>query len=209
MSDDVVVYLIGVLCLGLATGVPIRLSPRLSVATAAALGPSVAWSGLATNDPRLLAAYPCLVFIGLLVNRRSAAQIASHLVLHGAVLGGLATLRAAGVSEPLFPTVGFGVAYLLGEFGFQRLRARGPLLSSPYLKPWLLLEGVLLCACGLTTLGVQRLEWPAFLAMAFVLLLTKREFEAFVDSQAAYTQTLDALNWLREQESRALGTYQS
>jgi hypothetical protein len=65
---------------------------------------------------------------------------------------------------------------------------------------WLLLQAVLLSACGVTILVQERMGWPAFVVMAAVLALTKREFEAFGESGKAYDQTLRALDRLAERE---------
>jgi hypothetical protein len=133
--------------------------------------------------------------------RRPAAEAIRHVALFGLVTVTLMGLGAAGLRDPLLRALVGGVVYLAGEYFAQRLGTHQQVLAPSDRKTWLLLHGVLLCACGLTALGVEEMDWPAFIAMAFVLLLTKREFEAFALSRTAYDQTVRAIDRLKGLEA--------
>jgi hypothetical protein len=99
------------------------------------------------------------------------------------------------------------LGYSTSAFALHALRHHRQSESRHDLTVWWLLQGVLLCACGVTVLMLERMRWPAFLAMAAVLALTKREFDAYGKSRIAYDQTVRALDRLAERaEGERLNT---
>jgi hypothetical protein len=194
-------YLVGALCYGLSTAYGIRFSSDLTVPTAAALGPAVAWSGLSLarhESSLLLAIGPLVAVVVHLVRRRSYWEVTSHTGLFLVSVLVFLGFRRVGLEDLLVPALISGVAYLIGEFTRQRApRARRRHFADGDVRTWLMLQAVLVCACGLTMLGLRQMDWPAFVAMAAVLALTKHEFEAFALSRTAYEQTLSAVEELK------------
>jgi hypothetical protein len=194
---------VGVLCYGLSTGYGIRFTEHAAAPIAAALAPPVLILALSLNGSGPICAFAgCLlaaVVVGLLLRRplRDLLRHSSNLCL---TAGSLVALRSA-VDDLLILALSGAAIYLAADYLAQRLRAHQRLLPRADMTTWWLLLGVLLSACGLTALAVSQLDWPAFLAMALVLVLTKREFEAFAKSRAAYAQTLRAVARLKEMES--------
>jgi hypothetical protein len=194
-------YLFSAACYGLATGYGIRFDAGHSVSTAAALAPAVVWVGLnlpATTNPGLLGVGPAVALLVLIALRRRIHEVLSHVMLFGITLGIFGVMNYAGLDEPLVGGLLAGGIYLVGDAVRQHLvsSGRASVRRSDQRTYWLL-HAVLLCACGLTVLGVQEMDWPAFAAMAVVLALTKREFEAFALSRDAYDQTVSAIDQLK------------
>lgn len=197
----VVGYIVGCACYGLATTFPIRFSDRLYVASAAAFAPAVAWSAFAQSHLALLALPPLFAALALTLRRHPLRESASHAALFGLVVTLTGAARVAGIDQVLLPSLVGGAAYLGVDYLRQRRAASpAPLIGSD-MRTWWLLQGVLLCACGLTGLGVEQMDWPAFAAMAGVLVLTKSEFEAFAQSREAYQQTVRAVEGLQNRGS--------
>ena len=194
-------YLFSAACYGVSTGYSIRFDARHSVSIAAALAPAVIWLGV---EPRSLELSPWIIFAPsvaiatLLARRRGVHEIAGHFVLFAGGVGLAAFGRVAGLDEPLAIGLVTCVVYLTADGLRQRLfeEGRAPVASADRRTYWLL-HAVILCACGLTILGVQKMDWPAFAAMAIVLALTKREFEAFSQSRTTYDQTIAAIAELK------------
>jgi hypothetical protein len=203
MSDAAVPLLVGSTCYALATAFEIRFTNNTTVPTAAALAPAVCLVALGGegNYSYLLPLAPAAAIVLLLATRRPVHEVIWHVVLFGVVATSVQGLGLVGVRDPLVRALIGGSQYLLGQYVAQRLRARCALLPREDRKTWLLLHGVLVCACGLTALGVDEMDWPAFIAMALVLVLTKREFEAFAQSRTAYEQTVAAIGRLKSLES--------
>ena len=198
----VVGYIVGCACYGLATSFAIRFNERLTVASAAAFAPAVAWSAFAQRRPVLLFVPVLFAGLVLILRRRPLVECATHAALFGAVVAVVVVTRIVGVDEVLVPSLIGGVVYLTADYALQRRTAALVVLAvGQEPRTWWLLQGVLLCACGLTGLGVEQMDWPAFVAMAGVLVLTKREFEAFAQSREAYQQTLRALEKLQQRGS--------
>lgn len=196
-------FFVGSACYALSAVFAIRLSDRRSVATAAAFAPALAWWAIYQEHVALLTIPPVLGVIALVIGRRSASNAAWQVVFFVATVILVGALAILGVRGVLLPAIVGGAIYLAGDF----LRQRGlhqPRVPEPRedRRTWWLLQGVLLCACGLTGLGVEQLDWPAFAAMAAVLVLTKHEFEAFAQSRKAFEQTIRAVEKLtrRDQE---------
>lgn len=196
MSRQALAVVIGAVCYALATGYEIRFTSRRTVATASVLAPPIAVLAVDDGFALFLAGLaPVLSLVFLLVVRKPVHRVFTHGLLYVLVLGTTGVLGRLGFGTALVhAVVGSGV-YLLGDYASQRLRSKQPLSSDR--RTWLMLHGVLICACGLTALGVARMDWPAFVAMAFVLVLTKREFEAFALSRTAYEQTVAAIDKLK------------
>lgn len=203
MTRSEVPFVVGAICYALSTAYGIRFTNNRTVPTAAALAPAVCLVGLGDDvfSPSVMVLCPIGALFVLLARRRPTAEIVRHVGLFGLVTGTLVGLGAAGLQDPLALAVVGGVVYLLGENIAQRIRVGKQLLVEGDRRTWLLLHGVLVCACGLTALGVQQMDWPAFIAMAFVLVLTKREFEAFALSRTAYAQTVRAIDRLKGLEA--------
>jgi hypothetical protein len=141
-----------------------------------------------------------LVAVAVLVARSHRAQeLVSHLLLFAATLAVFEVMEHAGLDEPLVGGLLAGMIYLAGEGLRQRASSDWTNDKRADRRTFWLLNAVVLCACGLTVLGVQEMDWPAFVAMAAVLALTKREFEAFALSRDAYAQTVSALEELKRQ----------
>jgi hypothetical protein len=202
MRAALVLSFIGSLSYALSTAFAIRLRDDLHVPTAAALAPTSAFSvGLAASDLSisvyLLA--PVAAACVVLVARRSKLEAVAHGVLYTSCAVGLALVtREDEVSTGVLAACALlPLLYSLGEVARQRVSRPGHAHIRGDAKMWWLLQAVLACASGLTVLVVDRLGWPAFVAMAGVLALTKREFEAFAISRAAYEETVRALDRLR------------
>jgi hypothetical protein len=195
-------YIFSACCYGLSVGYGIRFDDRHSVPTAAALAPAVVWVGLSlpgTTRHGWLMVGP-LVAVAVLVARSHRAQeLVSHLLLFAATLAVFEVMEHAGLDEPLVGGLLAGMIYLAGEGLRQRASSDWTNDKRADRRTFWLLNAVVLCACGLTVLGVQEMDWPAFVAMAAVLALTKREFEAFALSRDAYAQTVSALEELKRQ----------
>ena len=199
MSAVLAAYLVGTVCYGLSTTFGIRFTGGLTASTAAALGPAVSVLGLrlAETNAVWLVVCPVVALSIMLIRRTPKLEVVRHMILFGGLLTIVRALIGAGLRDPLTIALVGGSFYLVFEFVVQLLVVGAGVLAPLDRKMWLLLEGVLICACGLTTLGVEALEWPAFIAVAFVLMITKREFESFVKSRTAYEQTVRAIEKLK------------
>lgn len=203
IPSDLLTHLVGAASFGLATIFGIRLRDSLTVPTAASLAPPVALSALELDGSErfVFLAGPLVCLLVLLIVRRSWLEIASHTILFlgiAAVIYSVVAREVVGSTVVLVLCVLLTVVYSVVEVGRQKLSHRGHAEIREDWKMWSLLQGVLLCACGLTVMVVQRMGWPAFVVMAVVLALTKREFDAFGRSRVAYDQTLRALDRLTE-----------
>jgi hypothetical protein len=201
ISPEATAVMIGSICYGVSTVVGIKLRDDLTVPTAAALAPAVAALSLSLDagPTWYLLIGPAIASLGLLAARRKVLEIASHAALYGGCIFGIRVL--GGGSEPtetivVVVALSFVVLYSLGEVIRQKVSFRGHAHITADLRMWLLLDGVLVSACGLTILVVGRLGWAAFIAMAGVLALTKREFEGFAKSRLALDQTVRSLESL-------------
>jgi drug/metabolite transporter (DMT)-like permease len=154
---------------------------------------------LPASSRSLIVVAPLLAGLVATLLRRSVREAWRHCLLFG-VSGLMIALfgRPYGVSmRSLFVCVGASVLYAMGWVFLSRasfsLRSGGTDQGV-----YFLLLAVLVCACGLTVLASDRMGWPAFIAMAGVLALTKREFESFALSRTAYEQTVRALQDIAE-----------
>jgi hypothetical protein len=201
MTPALAGYVFSASCYGLSAGYGIRFDARHSVPTAAALAPAVVWVGMnlpGSTNPAWLGVGPFVAVIVLLALRRQVHEVISHLLLYGAALAIFELMNYADFEEPLVGGLFAGVLYLVGEAVRQHaVRSDRANVRRSDQRTYWLLNAVLLCACGLTILGVQEMDWPAFVAMAVVLALTKREFEAFALSRDAYAQTVTAIDQLK------------
>jgi hypothetical protein len=203
MTELLLPVVVGAMCYGLSTAFEIRFTSKTTVPTAAALAPAVCLVAMGGHGDYayLLALAPAAAALSLLVTRRPFDEIVLHVALFGLVAATVQGLGMLGLEDPLARALVGGTEYLLGQYSVQRVRMHSPLLAHGDRKTWLLLHGVLICACGLTALGVGEMDWPAFIAMALVLVLTKREFEAFALSRTAYEQTVQAVERLKSLEA--------
>jgi hypothetical protein len=197
-------FLIGVACFGLASAYQIRFSERLTVPTAAALAPMVAWLGTALMRGGrwyLLIIAPITAGLFQVASRQGLSLVSFHALFFGLSVLVSVTGWRLGVRSALLPALVASALYLAGDYARQQFVTP---TNSPSVRAdkrtWWLLQAVLICACGLTVLAVERMDWPAFVAMAGVLVLTKREFEAFALSRAAYVQTMRAIDVLKRLE---------
>ena len=205
-SGEIVTYLVASISFVVATAFGIRLRHDLTVPAAAALAPPLALVGRTLEGPDvvLVVAAPLLALLLALVRRRSVVETLSHPVLLVAVTVLVHfALRTSAVSSPevLLGSLVLTLGYSAAGLGLDRVANRGHAGARKDGRMWWLLQGILLCACGLTVLMLERMGWPAFVAMAVVLALTKREFDAFGESRTAYDQTLRALDRLSERAS--------
>ena len=201
IPDGVDSVLVGSVCYGISAVVGIKLRDDLTIPTAAALAPAVGALSLPIvgRSAWYLLAGPVVATVGLLLARRQVLEVVSHATLYGACIVGLRAVAPAleptGILVVAAASVGT-VLYSLGEVARQKISYRGHAHITADLRMWLLLMGVLVSACGLTILVVGRLGWGAFVAVAGVLALTKREFEGFAASRLALDQTVRALQRL-------------
>ncbi len=195
-------YVVGGICFGLSTVFGIRLRDDVTVPTAAALAPTAAALSLGASEGHVAFAFlPAVVAATvLLVAKTPLLEIASHICLFLAVLG---ALFAGGWDRmpPVVLALGLTLAYSLLEVLRQKVSYRGHAHINADLGMWWLLQAVLVCASGLTALVVERLGWPAFVAMAAVFAITKSEFEGFALSRTALDQTVRALDRLSQREA--------
>lgn len=203
MTTALVLCFIGSLSYALSTVFAIRLRDDLYVPTAAALAPTAAFSvALAARDLSISVFLfaPLAAATVVLLARRSKLEAIAHAVLFTGCAAVLSLSRHGDeVSILVLAACALlPVLYSFGEVARQKVANRGREHTRGDAKMWWLLQAVLACASGLTMLVVDRLGWPAFVAMAGVLALTKREFEAFAISRTAYEQTVRALDRLRQ-----------
>lgn len=200
-------YIFSAVCYGLSTGHGIRFDAKRTVAIAAALAPAVVSVGLRlpdTTNPWLLGVGPLIAVVTLAALRRPVQEMLGHVTLFGAAVATFALLAEAASVEPLVAGMVAGGFYLAGDAARQIIMTSSQMIvGRSDLRTFWLLHAVLLCACGLTVLGVQEMDWPAFVAMAVVLALTKREFEAFAKARTTYDQTVQALDELKRREQHA------
>jgi hypothetical protein len=199
---------VGILCYGLAAAFRIRFSETATAPTGASLAPPVLLisGGLAeTHYLLVLAGCQCAATISAVAARRFGRVFVTQTAAFGICVIALKVLEGA-VGDRLVLAILGATLYLAVDYALLRIWARTSLLPAEDRRTWLLLQAVLVCACGLTMLGVTQLTWPAFLAMALVLVLTKREFEAFAKSRMAYTQTVRAIDRLKELETPFSGS---
>lgn len=204
MTEVLVLCLIGSLSYALSVTFAIRLRDDLQVPTAAALAPTAAFFAAAGARDFSVNVYflaPVVAAGVVLLLRRSRLEAIAHGVLFLGCAVVLTTLNHGNreVSIPaLAACVFLPSLYSLGEVARQKVSNRGRARVRGDAKMWWLLQAVLASASGLTMLVVDRLGWIAFVAMAGVLALTKREFDAYAVSRKAYEQTVGALDRLRE-----------
>lgn len=204
MSTALVGFLVSAIVYGVSAAFSVRFDNRRNVSVAGSLAPAVILLGLAlptsTSTGWMVVGPIVAVFVSA-VRRNAISDTLSHPVLFGVALGVVAVSERMGAEE-LVAGLLAGALYLAGDGVRQALtgkeghvgRRRSDRLSGSY---WVL-HAVLLCACGLTVLGVQEMDWPAFTAMAFVLTLTKHEFEGFARSRDAFDQTVAAIDQLKQ-----------
>lgn len=210
MSTELIGYLVGAVGYAVSTALAIKLSDVLFVPIAAALAPTVAISGLGLTNKYgapMLVAGPILAALLLTILRRSLFEVLSQLALFAASAGivfGVVRHEGGASLAGVAACLSAAAAFLLGDLARQSLNDGTRNDLRQVARQWWILQGVLVCAGGLTVLVFDRMGWAAFGAMALVLAVTKREFEAFADSRTAYAQTLRALDRLadRGHESR-------
>lgn len=202
MSATELDLLIGVLVLGPAAALGVRLRDGVVAPVASALAPGVAMLVVSTGS-YLLGGIGASALVALVLarTRRSALwEIAAHLGGYWTAIALYAGLDALG--EPLAGTAGLALglsgtaAYSGLETVRQKVTHKGHARISADLRMWLLLQAVLLSAGGLTVLVLPELRWPTFPAMAMALVLTRREFQGYADSRRALDQTVRALDGL-------------
>jgi hypothetical protein len=202
VRSSLLIGVIGSASYAVSSAFAIKLRRDLGVPIAAALAPAAALSAvLMANDLGVIAytLSPIATVGVVLAVRRSVVEALTH----AALLIGCALLLAP-LNEPvdevgsvavvacvLLPTM-----YSIGDAVRQRISNSATAQIGIDARMWWLLQAVLGCASGLTVLVVDRLGWPAFVAMVGVLVLTKREFESYGASRTAYQQTLRALDRL-------------
>lgn len=195
-------FLVVSACFGISTVLGIRLRDDLTVPSAAALAPAAGALSLQV-EPAIhwtwMLVGPAVALVTLLAARASALEIGSHVALFLAVS---ASLRAVGTSHDVLLMTAAGMAgtlvYSLAEVGRQKVSHRGHARIGADSGMWWLLQGVLLCASGLTLLVLDRMGWASVAVTGGVLALTKREFEGFAMSRVALEQTVRALAQLSD-----------
>ena len=207
IADAVLNYLVGCASFGFATIFTIKLRDDLTVPTSAALAPPLSLLALALPETErgLLLLAPLFALLVLVLARRVLLEVVQHLLLLTAIYVVIELAvgpDAADSPRVLALSLLLTCAYSVSAFVLHVPRRRHQSESRHDLTVWWLLQGVLLCACGVTVLMLERMGWPAFLAMAAVLALTKREFDAFGKSRIAYDQTVRALDRLSERAER-------
>jgi hypothetical protein len=199
---ELATYLIGSLCYGVIAAFSIRMRVHLTVAATAALAPAVAAAAVTAAGeygPLIVAVAPVVAVIAVIASGGSVGAAGWHSLLFMLLLGLVGVSASMGLEglilRLLLALVGTAV-YISGDFIKQRWTSAVFELFRGDNKMWWLLCAVLACASGLTVLVTPTLGWPAFVAMAGVLALIRREFEAFGQSRTAYDQTLHALDRL-------------
>jgi hypothetical protein len=153
------------------------------------------WSAQAPNQNKVGA----IILAILLAARKTVLEVAVHLVFlrlcfEAVARSGEATQASTGL---LLVSLGATFLYSLGWTMAERTiqGARIELLAN--LRMWLVAQAVLLSACGLIVLVARQVGWPAFAAVIVVLLLTRKEFEAYARAERAHAQTLAVLSDLK------------
>jgi hypothetical protein len=205
---EMLTYAVGLLCYVVGTVFGIRLRDDVRIPTAAALAPTVAVLGQRV-DANLIPLTAVALIVAALVLRvagRRVAETVSHLTLLLGCFVVIPHLTGGDDGQSLRAVLVALAAtgcYAMLEVARQVMGTRRRADIGSIGRMGALPLAVLMCASGLTILIVPRMGWPAFVAMAAVLALTKGEFEAFAGSRRAYDQTIRALDRLAEQSPPA------
>ena len=201
MSTALVTALVGCLAYAVSTAYPIGLYGGLSVPIAAALAAPTAAAAFRADAPwvAVVGAGSCLV-VALAGKRSVVEALVNGAMFIGLVLTAGFTLSGHQASYAgVVSCMGLTGLYLLVDCSRQ-LNGDVRHVLEDRSRMWWLLQAVLISAGGLTFLVEERLGWLAFVAMAGVLALAKREFEAFAASRKALEQTMDVLDSLERHQ---------
>jgi hypothetical protein len=193
-------FAIGSICFAASTVVSIRLRDDLAVTAAVAIAPAVAVSGAVAVDSGLshwvLVVPSLMAALAMILAKRTIYEVIGHSVLYGACALALSHLVSGSnrSTVPVLVASAFGgLCYLFADGLRQRRVSKLWEPVNDLMSMWILLQIVVLSASGLTVMVLDQLSWGAFVAMAAVLAITKKEFESFALSRRAFRQTTLAL----------------